>query len=170
MPTDTMEQPKQKMGIWGLPGTFPTGTVLDAIKKSDPDGVAGIDWTRQKVNDIYFWYKEGIDKGQKPWTMQERGIASYISENTNYSQSDTNSFGFAVHQLAQAGEIPVEYWSGVRPEAAPQIADVLPDQKIFLTYAKTVKWVAIAGIVGVGLYFAWPVLTAGRKKLKKRYA
>ena len=164
-------QDNQKMGIFGIPGTFPTGTVLDSLKKSDPDEKI-TSWTRAKVNDLYYWYLEGIKQGHKPWTMEDRQIAAFISEHTNLSLSDSNNFGFAIHQLAQAGKIDQKFWMGDSPSTAPSkiISEYLPDPSDLITYAKTIKWVAILGIVGIGLYFTWPMLSAGRKTLKKRMA
>lgn len=158
------------MGIWGIPGTFPTGIVLERIKKSDPYEMAS-KWTRDKVNDIYFWYKEGIKEGHKPWTNEEKQIASFISEHTSFSIGDTNLFGWSLQQLAVAGEIKNEYYTIEIPSTA-QLPDIpfIPSQTQLLQYAKTIKWLAIAGIVGVVVYFTYPVLSKGRKQLKKRMA
>lgn len=158
------------MGIWGLPGTFPTGKVLDAIQKFDPTGMV-TQWTRDKVNDIYFWYKEGVREGHKPWTNEEKGIANYISEHTKYSTSDTNTFCYALKNLAMTGEIQNEYYTVDIPNTA-KISNLpfVPSGSELKNIANTIKWVAILGVVGVGLYFTWPVLSKGRSQLKKRMA
>ncbi len=166
--TETMIHDNNKMGIYYIPGTFPTGTVLYALKQFDTAKVT-TEWTRQKVNDIYYWYMEGIKKGHSPWKMDDGGIASYISEHTNFSTSDTNSFGFVLENLSRTGKIGMEYYTGNVPTTQPQLSKIIESHP-FLQYAKTIKWVAIGGIVLVGVYFTWPILTAGRKQLKKRYA
>jgi len=166
---EMIHKENNKMGVYGLPGTFPTSTVLKAVLKSDPEQLT-TQWTRQKINDMYYWYMEGIKKGLEPWSMQNGQVASYISEHTNFSTSDSNTFGFALENLSRTGEIGVEYYTGDVPSTQPQISNILPETGSLLTYAKTIKWVAIGGIVLVGVYFTWPVLNAGRKQLSKRYA
>lgn len=154
------------MGVWGLPGTFPTGKVLEQIKKSDPQGLAS-DWSRKKVNDAHIWYNEAMEKGVPPWTQQTRQSANYISENTNISLADANMFGFAVYTLAQNGEIENLYYTGQLPENSYSLP-FIPDPATVLKLTRTIKWVALAGAIGVGVYFAWPLLAQGRKTLKKR--
>lgn len=163
------EYTDQTMGIFGMPGTFPTQKVLEGILKSDPDQVASR-WTRTKVNDMWYWYSQGLKKGYEPWEMQNRGIATYISENTNFSDSDANMFGFNLWSLVKEGKISNEWHTGTVPSTQPQLSNIIPNTDSLMTYAKTVKWVAILGVVGIGVYFAWPALMAGRKQLKKRTA
>jgi len=158
------------MGIWGIPGTFPTGKVLDRILKSDPGEIAS-KWTRDKVNDIYFWYKEGVKQGHKPWSNEDRQIANFITEHTKFSIGDTNMFGWVVFTMARDGELENQYYTVDIPQTAkfPEIP-FLPSRSDVLKYANIIKWVGISGIVGVVVYFSWPLLAKGRTKLKKRMA
>lgn len=157
----------QTMGVYGMPGTFPTAIVLEAVKKFDP-GEKTTEWTRSKVNDIYYWYAEGLKKGQKPWSTEDRGIAAYISEHTTFSQSDTNTFGFTILHLSRSGDVPIKFYTGIAPSTQPQISNIIPDSSQLMQYAKTIKWVSVAGVVAVVVYFSWPVLVVGRKMLTKR--
>lgn len=158
-----------RMGIYGIPGTFPTGIVLEAVQKFDPTGISTV-WTRDKVNDVYFWYKQGIKEGHKPWTNEDKGIANFISEHTKFSTSDTNIFGYTLKRLAIEGKIKNEFYTIDIPASAQFDVPFLPSQTQLTEYAKTIKWVAIFGIVGVLVYFTWPVLSKGRKQLTKRMA
>lgn len=160
-----MNQNGQTMGIWGIPGTFPTGVVLEAIKKSDPDERVS-KWTRDKVNDVYYWYKEGIKQGHEPWTNENRQIANFITEHTKFSLSDTNLFGWTLETLAKSGKIKNEFYTIDIPSTAK--INLLPNSDTLEKYANSIKWVAIAGIMGVVVYFTWPILMKGRKTLKKR--
>ena len=161
-----MEQ--NQMGVAFVPLTFPTSTMLGLLRAADPHEVA-TRWTRQKVNDMYNWYKEGISKGISPYTSENTEIANYISEHTSFSANESQQFAWTLWKGVLNGKIASKYYVAETPQTS-LIEMPIGVNKFVYTYLNTLKWVSIAGIIGVGLYFSWPLLVTGRKKLSKRMA
>ncbi len=164
--TDIVESTDQKLGTWGLPGTFPTGKVKSHLNETTP----GWDWTRKIINDIYQSYKKAIlEKGYKPYLWKDAQgthfeVRDFIVQDTGIDEILVASVLIAIYELAQAGEIPNQYWNIVKQKEAtaglPDIAD------LFKRYTTTLKWGSILALVSIGLWFSWPVIKKIRQRMR----
>jgi len=152
-----------KTGFAFLPGTFPTGIVLDAIEEALPTQT---DWTRRKINDLYTLYKEGIKSGLPRYEKGQTEILSYMRKNSNYSDTDIRVFPYILFLLVEKGDIDQKWWD-IKLQSSRGIkkalTDLDPSKNIFKTI-NNVKWIGIVALGGVAIYFSWPIL----KKLRDR--
>lgn len=133
-----------------------------------------VTWTKSKVEDIYYWYLNAINKGVPYFQgvpAQNKQLFAYMKDNTGLAFSDILGFLDAVKTLATTGKIDNKWWTGRVPKQAVEEAEkaknMVPGVGIFKDSLRAVKWVSIAGIVGIGLYFTWPLLVKGRGKIKR---
>lgn len=157
------EEQSQVMGVAGIPGTFPTGTVLSWIESNFPH-LKDV-WNRSKVNDFYFAYKKLLEAGSAPWPAA--GVSDKINAATGYK--DALMFFSAVKKLIDEGKISPQ-WLMAGVTSSDPLSIVKNIQKEGLGAAKNLKWVGVLALAGVAVYFAWPWLMSARsvKKIKNK--
>ena len=156
------------LGFAFIPGTFPTGTVLYKIREGLP--TQKDNWSRKKINDLYHLYKTGIESGIPIYKAGQTKILTYMRDNSNYTDAETRVFAWMLYTLVKKGIINKKYWdiklqsqTGIKATVNKALSDILPTADIE-KITKSIKVVGVISLVGVGLYFAWPIL----KKIKKR--
>lgn len=156
---------KTGLGIAFIPGTFPTGVMLDAVQAALP--ATAVDWDRGKINDLYFAYKDGVNAGEPIVRPGEFGVKNYMMEQTNFTESDIRVFLMVLYTLAESGRIDQQYWNiPLQEKSILTKVTALPEQYIKTAdkMAGAIKWGSILALGGIGLYFAWPLI----KKIKRR--
>lgn len=153
----------QEIGIAFIPGTFPTSKVKGMLQINAPATL----WRRETINDIFNFYKDAVTKEkQKPYPNP--GIVDYVSKKSGHDIGKVRLVLFAIATLVKDAKIKPYWLNFVKPETGV-IRDIATKAaKPLEKYMSTMKWVAIAAVVGVGIYFTWPLLMKGRKKLKTR--
>jgi len=128
-----------KLGIWGIPGSFPTGIVQGYL--NDNYTLPNWYWTRRMVNDLYFWYLDALDKGKPvfvPGKQPEAGL--YMAENSGVENKDVFLFLLGLRETAIKGIIPNKWYTDKIPDSAVERAKIL-DVKNFLGNAKAIlQW------------------------------
>ena len=149
-------------GIAMIPGTFPTYAVHRAIVDALPE--SGDQWTREKINDLYYLYKDAVESGQPVYKTGQTGAANYMSKNSNYSDADIRVFLFVLYRLAENGDITQKWWNIPQQEKRSIIPN-MPGKKLEKTVGQVtgaVKWGSIAIVIGIATYFLWPYLKRRR--------
>lgn len=155
------------MGAWGLPGTFPTGAVKRAIQDNVPSQAG--EWNRNKVNDLYLLYKDGIQDGMKPYQQGQTGILTWMRSRTNVPDAQVSMFLYTLYTLAQDGRIDQQYWDIQIQEERAILPNIIPDIPGTITKTlSTVKWVSIAAVVLVGGYYALPFFKKMTKSKRRK--
>lgn len=155
-----------KTGVGFIPGTFPTGLVRNAIAEGLPE--SGLNWTRNKVNDLFYLYSDGIEAGFPVVKQGNFAVMDYMMENSNYSESEIRVFLYYLLTLANSGEIEKKWLNPklAAKSSSPIIRAITPANSFSQTVEKTagaVKWGSIALLALAGIYFLWPVLKRVRK-------
>lgn len=146
-----------KTGVAFIPGTFPTGAVLAAVKEGLPASAA--EWNRSKINDLYFCYKEGVQAGYPIVRENEFSVKKYMIENSNFTESDIRVFLYILYELAKAGDIDQKFWNIELQEKRKPV-----EMFDFVGKAtKAVTWASIAGIFLGGLWFLYPYIKRSRR-------
>lgn len=161
-----------QLGVWGLPGTFPTEQVeLAIVDFIDPPFYDRDKYFmgRDKINTIYFTYKDAIlnHDFNKYGDEKSTELVEYIIKETGYEIKDVRTVLLFIKNMAETGDIDNKFYTIETPPSGAA-AIVSTPFKFLDRQAKNIKWIAIAGMAGVGLYFTWPLLVKGRKKLKGR--
>lgn len=154
----------EKLGIYGLPFSFPTGVMVEAMIELDPRNKDV--FSRKKINDLYFIYQEGIKEGLAPFPKNKLEIKYWMVKEYDLQEHIVTAFLMALKESVDAGKIQNRYLTGkVAEGSTPSIIDKLklPDLD---KLTGTVKFVSIVGVVGIGLYFTWPLLLKLRKRIK----
>lgn len=167
----------QRLGVFGIPGTFPTGVITDYIQQRDPSQ----EWTRDLVNTLYFNYKEGITDNLIPYFRSEenkpifdpetfevisgahRSIV-YLQKKTNLGYDRISRFLMGIENLVKAGQVDIQFLTIETPGLIPGLK--IP--KIF-EGLKAVQGIGIVLLIGIAVYFAWPYLTAQRRGARKYF-
>lgn len=165
---------QKKLGVWGIPGTFPTTKILLWIDKNlDPNNNMG--WNASKVNEMYEWYIKGIESGLAPYQSPNHlQIGSFVLEHSGYSKQLVFGFVQALNELAQSGEINKRWWTGDGVNAGakpsfPNFKDAIEQGGNALkTTITLLKWTAGITLAGGLVYFTWPMLSQARKKISKK--
>jgi len=153
-----------RTGYAFIPGTFPTSTVLDAMKEGLPADKEN--WSRAKVNDLYFLYKSGVNEGYPIIKPQQFEVKKYIMENSAYTEADIRVFLYVLYTLAQNGDIETKWWNiPLQSEQGifPAVGDMAKDLE---KWSGAVKWGSIALVFGGVLYLTWPYIQALRARRK----
>ena len=166
---------KNKMGIAGIPGTFPTWKIQEAIQERlDPDkqNPERYWWTRTKINNLYFAYKEGvITEGLGRYEEGNTKIGEYVQGVTGYSIGDVRIFLWTVRELALEGSINSFFWNFEKISTTPGAVIEQAFTNPFKTIegiSKQVKWIGLFAVLGIGLYFAWPYLGMARRRISRK--
>lgn len=153
------------LGIWGIPGSFPTGKVRDYLENNY--AVTGWTWTRRMVNDLYYWYLDALDKGKPifvPGKQPEAGL--YMAEKSKVEKRFVFLFLLGLRNIALKGLIPNKWYTDVIPDSAQERADFGIED--FIKNVKVIlAWSGIILVGGTGLYVTWPLIMKGRKVLKR---
>jgi len=149
----------QTMGKYWIPGTFPTGKVLN--EAASGSGLL----TRALVNDIYDSYYNAVhDKGILPYQwIDTSGKVHFeardaVLQDIQVDEFDAAAVLLAIHDLAKSGAIDNKWWDPRKQTGLPDIPDPIAK------YVKSIKFIGVLALVGVGLYFAWPYLAKARKR------
>lgn len=146
-----------QIGISFIPGTFPTKTVLYAIREGMP--LSETEWNRTKVNDLYYLYKDAIEAGKDIVSPGVWSAGDYMVKNSNFEINEIRVFLSTLYNLAQSGEIEQKWWN--IPTQSKRT--VLPAMDAGITknvenVSKIVKWGAVLAIIGVVSYLAMPLI------------
>lgn len=175
-------QQSDKLGatFFGLqiPGTFPTRRV-----KSYHNTNYAPPLDLNAVQSIYDWYKnavenEGLPVARIPSTdiMSLNKTLTYIANNSGYSWQEVYNVLGTINDLVRAGELEGKYLTIQVPITSTKIQDqpAVMKQKItsmvntpLSNIENTARWIGVAGVVilvGVGIYYTWPLLKKARKK------
>ncbi len=160
----------QSMGVGGIPGTFPTGTVKKWLDEFYPR----FTWTRTIVNDFFNWYKEAVQvEGLAPWIQTVPGdkaaTATYITNKTGSDPQVVKAFLVALGTLAKNGEIDNKWVAVKKPTTQRNILEKTSDAitKHSSTAKKVMTTVTVLGIAA-SLYFLSPAIKGIFRKIKKR--
>lgn len=161
---------QNKMGVWGIPGTFPTMKVLLYIDEVyDPGQKLG--FNASIVNELYKWYLKGIESGLPYYEPPDNTkIGLFVHEHSGYQKQLVFTFLGALYEMGSSGKINNDWWkgtgvsSGVIP-SFPDVPDVIKDP--LKNTVTLLKWTAGIAIGAGVLYFTWPLLTKARKKISK---
>lgn len=150
----------QKLGVWGIPGTFPTLWMGQAI-----EAISGQDWTRSKINRLYYWYKEAITKhGLRPFEEGNEEIGQWIAENSEYELNDVRIFMYVLLQEVKAEKIDIYFWNFKEPSTSiVNLAKDLDPKNIFNKFL----WIAGISVAGLALWYGGPIIARQFKKRKK---
>lgn len=154
-----------KTGIAYIPGTFPTYKILYAIQEALP-ATKNL-WSRKKVNDLYFLYKDGVIEHNYPIVEPGKfGVKDYIIEKSSFSESDIRVFLYVLYELAKAGDIDQKWWNVKLLDDQSILKDIIPGDvsKSLDKFSGAIKWGSIALLAAGALYFAWPLLKKVRNK------
>lgn len=151
---------KTDLGIAFIPGTFPTFIVQDAIMRALPE--SRFEWSRSKVNDLYYLYEAGIKKGFPVVRPQEFDVKKYMMENSAFSENDIRVFLMILYELAQSGEIEQKWWN-IDLQKSQSIIPGLNTNIIEKT-TSAIKWGSIALLAVGAIYISWPILKKMRRK------
>ncbi len=156
-----------------VPFTFPTRKVKNYID-INWEGVGDYDWTFKKIDNLYNWYKEGVLKEGLPAYGIDRvdkfPLIKYMAEKTGLSTEEVQIFLDSVWSLVKRGTIENKWLAIKIPTTATSAKIKTAVSKygdIIETQIKSVKWIALAVIIGAGVYFGWPVISKLRKRKKK---
>lgn len=186
-----MIQRTNRLGVYGLPGTFPTDVIQSFMWENYGPGALpwteGFFWTdagrafdrrwsRDKINDMYRDYVSLVESGIAPWPQgMAKLTAGMIAE--GWTKADSILFLDALEKSVKAGTIKKDYL--LEPSEGPTIETakkiVKAPGKILeagtdaiAKSAGAIKWVSIAALIGVTLYFSWPLLQKARRKFNKK--
>lgn len=153
-----MIEQNQKMGIAGIPGTFPTGTILFELKKELPI----FDWTYKKVDNIYLYYKDALNSGDfEPYGPGGTDLVEWISEKSGYGVGEVRGELAIIRSMAQTGDIDSYYWTQNKPASSitKKIESAITSTGVtFQQFGTAIKWVGIILISGGVLYVTWPMI------------
>jgi len=145
------------MGTFGMPGTFPTGDIVDMLNDLDPMIKKGLaePWNRSAVNNLYFHYKTGVETDVFPnyaeiddkWVIYE-----WMEEQSSIPASDIRQFFNVLGYMVEKRKVAPIYIEIKRPPADPieqakkKAKDAAKAATGWLTY---VKWglIILAGSV-----------------------
>lgn len=162
------------LGIAFIPGTFPTAKVLEYITTKMVAGEYVFEWSRAKINRLYFAYKDAVmTENLTPYGPGNTTVSRYVTEKTGYGLDDSQIFLLALYKMVQEKKLNPGYWNFQKALSSPvevvkkAIKDLAEGTE---KTAKNLKWIGIIALVGVGIYFTFPLLMMARKKFKKRSA
>lgn len=149
----------QTMGKYWIPGTFPTGKVLR--EAASGSGIL----TRNLVNDIYDSYYNAVHvNGVLPYQwIDESGKVHFeardaVLRDIQVDELDAAAVLLAIHDLAKAGAIDGKWWDPRKQTGLTNITDPIGK------YVKSIKFIGVLALIGVGIYFAWPYLAKARNR------
>jgi len=157
------------VGWAGIPGTFPTGIMVSAMREALP--VSRDDWNRTIVNDLYSLYKMGVqDKGYPIVKPGQFEVMEYMVENSNISENHIRVFLATLYMLAEKGDIELKFWN-IPLQAEKGIIPGIKDMtKNIEKMSSAVKWGSIALIFAGVTYLSWPAIKALRNRAKSKRA
>lgn len=159
---------ENKLGIWGAPGTFPTQKVQAEIYTNINQL-----WERDKINQLYFVYKDAVLKhGLKSWPDGGSQLVYHIATVSGYPINDIRIF---LMNLIYLNEKYNDYFKKfltieLQQESPPVLENALQAAAAPGGLTRTLKDVKVIGIlvlVGIGIYFTWPLLTGARRRLAR---
>lgn len=156
---------KNNMGIAFLPGTFPTSTVQAYLK----EWFHSIDWTREKVNNLYAAYKDSVTiDSKKYYGPGQVEVKYHIIDKYGFPLTEVTPFLVALYKLSAAGNINPYYLNFVETKSALLPSIISKAGSGLDKYVKNLKFFSVIAVIGFGIYLTWPLLAKGRKKLQKR--
>lgn len=149
------------IGPINIPGTFPTATVLSAIREALP--ASAHLWTKSKISDMYDLYLEGAAEKIPPYAPGQTQAIKYFQDNSSYSDSEIRVFLMMLYQLSQRGEIDQKYWN-IELQEKRAVINTPGITKSLDKFTGAIKWGSIL-LIGAGvLYISWPLIRKWRKK------
>jgi len=147
-----------KLGVVGIPGTFPTMYVAMALK----DEIVIFDWHLEKVQNIYDFYKDAVQSGDfTPYGFGSTNLVEKISKQTGYEIGEVRAELAMIRALALDGDIDLFYWNQEHAESSipGQIENTVDTyKKAVSNLGSTIKWGGIAILVVGGMYVFWPMI------------
>jgi len=148
-----------RLGTYGIPFTFPTITIRNEIAKAAPNLKT---MPLKKIDSIYTQYKSLVTDGKfEPYGAGSTPMVEAIASNTGFSLGEVRITLYTIRKLAEAGKIDTEYWK-IIPASQSFTAKAANYKDSMFTMTNNIKWIGIAAIAGVALYFTFPIL----KKLR----
>lgn len=159
-----------KLGVYGVPGTFPTGKVIDVLNGFDPlikqGKIPG--WSRDAVNSLYFHYKSGVEEGKiKPFHKEDQQkVFDYMITQSSLEEKFIKQFFTALEYMISKNKLDPIFLEIERPSSEPLSVAKASAESVkegIGNYISTFKWVGI-GVAGLAvIYVSWPFI----KKLNK---
>lgn len=137
------------MGIGGMPGTFPTNTVLVGMyaQLTKPERFR---FTRTNVNAMWYAYKDAVLNERMDVWGDGKGTATreYMQEVTGYSPADILIWLKTVYELARTGKIKSYFWNFdlTQAPAATKLFDTIGKKARSLGKTGNV----VLAVVGIG--------------------
>jgi len=154
-----------KVGSAFVPGTFPTLWFLGYLMETYPHRK----WNTKIVDNVYNSYAEALKKGL-PWYGQkgQEQTIDFVVEKSAMDKSQIILILAGIKDMAEQGKIDLKWWKGAAAPKKESIVSALIPDAIEADIKKQItwiKWVGVAALLGVGLYFGAPLLkTLKRKK------
>lgn len=156
-----MQDQDQKLGVWGVPGTFPTSWIGRVLYRD-----AGQLWDRSKINRLYFWYKEGVEKnGLPPYDEGQTEIVNWMAENSEYTENDIKIFLVVLRNEVLKEKVDLYFLNFKEPQTAPvRWAKNLDPEVIFRRF----MWIAGLSVLGLALFYGGPMIRRITKATPKK--
>lgn len=161
-----------QMGVYGLPGTFPTGLVVDMLNDMDPLIKTGEaeEWTRDQVHGLYFHYRTGVIEGG--FTSYDKAeypsdVIDWMELDSSLPRNDISAFFTVLEHMTNTKLLDPRYIEVIRPSGDPFVEFSEGAKKGFNMFGDVttmMKWGAILGVSVVGFMTLGPIIKSFSKK------
>jgi hypothetical protein len=133
------------------------------------------DMKNQDVEKVLIAYQDGAGIKFPIFSMFNNSGASYIAEHAGVSFNTANRVLLTVETMVQDGELAPAW---LIPEAQTPfesgVDKIIETSGDLISEAasgtnkmlSSIKWIGFIALGGVGLYYAWPLLSKARKRVK----
>ena len=114
---------------------------------------------------MYWLYRAAILEAKLPvYKKGQTKALDYLVEHSNFTRVDCRIFLYILSELAASGDIDVKWWNIDLQSKKGAITSIKSVSTTIDKWRKTAQWGSIAVLSVVGLYLAWPYITAYRRK------
>ena len=152
--------------FFGFLLAFPAQAVLAEMKRTLP--ILAANWHIEKIQNLYDLYKTGAVKVGIYNPPQKIEVKNWIIKNSNFPEVEVRAFLYTLWNMAKTGMIDAEYWNIAQQKTPAIIRAAKGIPETVESISKSVKWIGIIAIIGIGLYFTWPILRKIRNKTKEK--
>jgi hypothetical protein len=151
---------KQLLGIFS---GFPARKIKGILDTNAPT----IDWNASRIEKVWNFYRDAVAAGQEIYGPGNTEIVNWIVEKSGYPLGEVRLVLYTIYAEVKAGNIEPYFLTLVKPESGKiSLENILPGQQL-KEHLSNLKWLGFIALAGIGLYFAWPMLTKARSRSKK---